>query len=174
MKTNNIYSYLFLTLILIFNVSHTFSHTIHIKYFNNVQFLLTHYSAIVATIILILLLNHITKKNLTNQHIYILLLLYLLDTYIIIVEGPHIYNIIIFLILLLLIMCFNYTYLSQTLKQNINYIIFFSGIALFFQIFEILNCEYILKNYNYFPFHIITELSAFIPICLLCKTFYKI
>jgi len=43
-----------------------------------------------------------------------------------------------------------------------------------YQIFEIINCQYILKNFNYFPFHIITEFSACIPIYLLCNSFYKI
>jgi hypothetical protein len=174
LKSNNLYSRLFLASILIFNIFHTFSHTIHIKFFKNSQFLLTHFSAIVSTIFFLLLLNHITKKKLMNWQIYTLLFLYLFDIYIITQEVSHIYNIIIFLILLFLIMLFNYNYLSGKIKQSIIYIIFFSSIVLFFQIFEIFNCQYILKNFNYFPFHIITEFSAFIPIYLLCNSFYTI
>ena len=71
-------------------------------------------------------------------------------------------------------MGFYYNYLSDKIKQSIIYIIFFSTVVLFLQIFEIFNCEFILKKFNYFPFHIITEMSAFIPIYLLCNSFYKI
>uniref|UniRef100_A0A6C0HI29 Haemolysin-III related n=1 Tax=viral metagenome TaxID=1070528 RepID=A0A6C0HI29_9ZZZZ len=174
LKSNNLYSRLFLVSILIFNIFHTFSHTTHVKNFKHSQFFLTHFSAIGSTLFFLLLLNHVTKKKLMNWQIYTLLFLYLFDIYIITQKVSHIYNIITFLILLFLIMLFNYSYLSGNIKQSIIYIIFFSAVVLFFQIFEIINCQYILKNFNYFPFHIITEFSACIPIYLLCNSFYKI
>jgi hypothetical protein len=174
LKSNNLYSSMFLITILIFNIFHTFSHSIHIKYFKNSQFLFTHFSAITSSMVFLLLLNHITKKKLPNWQIYILLFLYLFDVYIITQKVSHIYNIITFLLLLFLIMIFYYNYLSGKIKKSIIYIIFFSAVVLFFQIFEIYNCQYILKNFNYFPFHIITETAAFIPIYLLCNSFYKI
>ena len=174
LNSNNLYSRMFLTTILIFNIIHTFSHTIHLNFLKNGQFFLTHFSAIGSTLFLLLLLNHITKKTPLQWQIYILLFLYLFDIYLVTQGVSHVYNIITFLILLFLIMIFYYKHLSHNIKQNIIYIILFSSIVLFFQIFEIINCQYILKNFNYFPFHIITEISAFIPIYLLCSSFYKI
>ena len=174
LQTNNLYSTMFLTSILIFNIFHTFSHAIHVKFLKNGQFLLTHFSAIISTLFFILLLNNITKKKIIKWQIYTLLFLYLFDIFLITQEVSHIYNIITFITLLFLIMIFFYNYLSGKIKQSIIYIIFFSSIVLFFQIFEIINCQYILMNFNYFPFHIIIEISAFIPIYLLCSSFYRI
>jgi len=173
LKSNNIYSKLFLLSILVFNIFHTFSHTMHIKNLKNSQFLLTHFSAIISTFFLIILLNYITKKNINLFQILFLIFLYLFDIFLIISNTSHIYNIIIFMIILFIIMIFYYNFLSNTIKKYIIYIIIFSIIVLFFQVFEILNCEYILQNFKNFPFHIITESSAFIPITLLCYTFYK-
>jgi hypothetical protein len=174
LKSNNLYSRLFLLSILIFNIFHTFSHALHVKLVKNGQFLLTHFSAIISSLFFILLLNHITKQKLLTWQFCILLFLYVFDIYIITQNFSHIYNIITFLIILFLIMIFNYHLLSRKLKEKIIYIIFFSAIVLFFQIFEIFNCQYILENFKNFPFHIITEISAYIPIYLLCDSFYKI
>jgi hypothetical protein len=174
LKSNNLYSRLFLLSILIFNIFHTFSHALHVKLVKNGQFLLTHFSAIISSLFFILLLNHITKQKLLTWQFCILLFLYVFDIYIITQNFSHIYNIITFLIILFLIMIFNYHLLSRKLKEKIIYIIFFSAIVLFFQIFEIFNCQYILENFKNFPFHIMTEISAYIPIFLLCNSFYKI
>ena len=174
LKSNNLYSRLFLSSILIFNIFHTFSHTLHVKILKNGQFLLTHFSAIISSLCFILLLNHITKKTLVPWQFYTLLFLYIFDIYLITQNFSHIYNIITILIILFLIMIFNYHLLSGKLKEKIIYIIFFSAVVLFFQIFEIFNCQYILENFKNFPFHIMTEISAYIPIFLLCNSFYKI
>ena len=174
LKSNNLYSRLFLLSILIFNIFHTFSHALHFKLLKNGQFLLTHFSAIISTFFFILLLTHITKKKLLAWQFYVLLFLYIFDIYIISQKISHIYNIITFLIVLFLIMIFYYPLLSGKFKKKIIYIIFFSAVVLFFQIFEIFNCQYILENFKNFPFHIMTEISAYIPIYLLCDSFYKI
>jgi hypothetical protein len=174
LKSNNLYSTIFLTSILIFNIFHTFSHTIHVKLLKNGQFLLTHFSAIFSSLVFILLLNYITKKKPLKWQFYTLLFLYIFDIYLITKNVSHIYNIITFLILLFLIMIFYYNFLSDKIKQNIIYIILFSFLVFFFQIFEIFNCQFILENFKDFPFHIMTELSACIPIYLLCNSFYKI
>ena len=60
-QSNNLYSRLFLFTILVFNGFHTLSHTIHIKELKNYQFLLTHYSSVISTFFLIVMLNYITK-----------------------------------------------------------------------------------------------------------------
>jgi hypothetical protein len=165
---------MFLASVLIFNIFHTFSHTIHIKNFKNGQFYLTHFSAIVSTMFFIVLLNAVTKTNLVGWQIFTLLFLYIFDIYLISQNVSHIYNIITFLLLLFLIMIFYYSFLSDKIKQNIIYIILFSLLVLSFQIFEIFNCKFILENFKGFPLHIITEISACGPIYLLCDTFYEI
>ena len=174
LNSNNNYSKLFLFSLLLFNLFHTLSHSIHLENFSNYQFLFTHFSAICSTFILLFMLNHITNKNIESHYLYLLLFLYLFDIFLITINVSHIYNIIIFMIILFFIIIYYYNFLSCNLQQNLIYIILFSLLTLFFQVFEILNCEYILQNYENFPFHIINEISAFIPIVLLCYSFYII
>ena len=69
---------------------------------------------------------------------------------------------------------FYYRFLPTNIKRNILYIIVFSLFVLGIQINEIINCQSMLEKYPNFPFHVIVEISVFIPIMLLCYSFYKI
>ena len=171
-NSNNIYSRLFLFSVLIFNIFHTISHSIHIN--NNSQFLCTHMSAIVSTFFLFFMLEYITKKRINSEYLFLLLLLYALDIYLINIKTSHIYNIIIFILILCSIFIFYYNFLPNNFKKNINYIIILSLLTLFFQIVEITYCKTILEQFNNFPFHIITETFGLISITVLCYSFYKI
>jgi hypothetical protein len=171
-NSNNIYSKLFLISLLIFNIFHTLSHSIHIN--NNSQFMFTHASAIISTFFLFFMLEYITKKKINFKELFLLLLLYVFDIYLINKNASHIYNIIIFMLILFSIFIFYYDFISNNLKKNIKYIIFFSILTLFFQIFEILYCKKILEQFNNFPLHIITETFGLISITFLCYSFYKI
>ena len=172
--SDNIYSKLFLSMVLIFNISHTFSHSIHLEKFGNLHFLLSHYSAIISTVFLLLLLNKITKTIPPTFIVYLLVGLYLIDSIFILCDVSHIYNIAVFLLILILIICFYYNLLPKVIKHNIQYIVFFSLLAFIFQLFEIYNCNKILEEYPNFPFHIIVEMTVFFPVLLICKSFYKV
>lgn len=174
LQSNNLYSRLFLISILLFNILHTLSHSIHINNFKNIQFLLTHYSAIFSSFFLLLLLSNTTNYTLKLWQKIGLLFLYLFDAILIYYDVSHIYNIIIFLIILFSIMIFFYKYLSTKIRQNIKYIIGFSCLVLFIDIIEINFCESLLKKYGNIPIHTILEITAFIPIILICYSFYKI
>jgi hypothetical protein len=171
-KSTNVYSRVFLTSILIFNAFHTFSHTIHINLYKNLQFLLTHFSAIASTIAFLFLLHFITKKALQTWQICTLVLFYLIDVGLIFLNVSHIYNITVFLIILFSILLFYYPSMPKVIQKNVWYIIGFSCIVLTFRIFEILNCQFILREFQGFPFHTLTEISATIPIFLLCYSFH--
>ena len=173
-KSDNFYSKLFLFSILLFNLFHTFSHFTHIKSEYNIQFYLTHFSAIFATVCLLLLLQKMTNQSLKPYYLYLLILLYIIDVTLIIYGVSHIYNIILFIILLFIIMILYYPYTSIMVQTNIKYIIGLSMITLFCQIIEVQYCKKMLECIPGFPFHIIVEISAFFPILLLCLTFYKI
>lgn len=173
-KSNNFYSKLFLFSVLLFNAFHTFSHFTHIKNEYNIQFLLTHFSAIFSTLCLILLLQKMTNQYLDSYYLYLLISFYIFDIILIIYNISHIYNIILFMFILFFVMLFFYGYLSGKIQRNIKYIIGFSLIVLFFQIIEIQYCKKMLEFIPGFPFHSIVELSAFFPIILLCRTFYNV
>jgi len=174
LQSNNLYSRLFFFSLLLFNIFHTLSHAIHVSNFKNIQFLLTHYSAILSSFFLLCLLSNITKYTLKPYQIIGLVSLLLFDIILIYYDISHVYNIIVFLIILFSIMIIFYKYLSRKIKQNIVVIIGFSCLVLFFQINEIIFCESLLQKYGNIPFHTILEASAFIPIILLCYSFYKI
>lgn len=173
-KSENFYSQLFLFSVLLFNAFHTFSHFTHIKGEYNIQFLFTHFSAIFATLCLLLLFQKMTSMKLESSYLYSLILLYVIDTLLIIYGVSHIYNIILFIIILSMIMILYYPYTPTKVQTNIKYIIGLSLITLFCQIIEIQYCKKMLEFIPGFPFHLIVETSAFFPILLLCKTFYKI
>jgi hypothetical protein len=174
LQSNNLYSRLFLFFVLLFNIFHTLSHAIHVSNFKIIQFLLTHYSAILSSFFLLCLLTNITKYTLKPFQKIGLLCLYLFDVILIYYDVSHLYNIIVFLMILFSIMIIFYKYLSTKIKQNIVVIIGFSCLVLFIDIIEINFCESLLQKYGNIPFHTILEASAFIPIILLCYSFYKI
>jgi hypothetical protein len=173
-KSNNFYSQLFLFSLLLLNTFHTFSHFTHIESEYHIQFLLTHFSAIFGSLCLLLLLQNITGRSLDLYYIYVLSLLYFIDVVLIMYDVSHIYNIILFIIILCMIMILYYPYTPTIVKTNIKYIIGLTLITLFFMIIEVQYCKKMLEFIPGFPFHSIVELSAFFPITLLCKTFYKI
>jgi len=172
--SNNVYSQMFLSSVFVFNVFHTFSHLKHLKTWHQYQFLLTHYSAVISTIFLILLMAKITNSNLQQWQLFLLVVIYFFDTYLIVQKVSNIYNIVIFLILLFLIMLFHYSLLSNEMQQSVLNLIGFASLVLLFQLIEIYNCDNILEKHNNFPFHVVTEISACIPIYLLCRTFFKL
>jgi len=174
LNSNNLYSRLFLFFLLLFNIFHTFSHAIHISSIKNIQFLLTHYSAVLSSFFLFYLLSNITKYTLKLYQLIGLLFLLFFDIILCYYDVSHIYNIIIFLIILFSILIIFYKYLSKKIQQNIKYIIGFGFLALVIDIIEILFCQSLLQKYGNIPFHSILELSAYIPTILLCYSFYRI
>jgi hypothetical protein len=174
LNSNNLYSRLFLFFLLLFNIFHTFSHAIHISSIKNIQFLLTHYSAVLSSFFLFYLLSNITKYTLKPYQLIGLLFLLFFDIILCYYDVSHIYNIIIFLIILFSILIIFYKYLSKKIQQNIKYIIGFGFLALVIDIIEILFCQSLLQKYGNIPFHSILELSAYIPTILLCYSFYRI
>jgi len=174
LQSNNLYSRLFLFSILIFNIFHTFSHAIHISSIKNIQFLLTHYSAVLSSFFLFCLLSNITKYTLKQYQIIGLLSLLIFDIILIYYGVSHLYNIIVFLIILFSILTIFYKYLSNDMKKNIKYVIGFSFLAIFIDINEIISCQSLLQKYGNIPFHSITEIFISIPIILVCYSFYRI
>lgn len=174
LKSDNPYSRLFLFSVFLFNAFHTFSHLTHIKSEWNIQFLLTHFSAIFASVCLLLLFQKITKRNLDPMYLYLLGFLYIMDVVLIMYDVSHFYNIIIFIVILSLAMILYYPYTSSKIQTNIKYIIGLTFVTLFFMIIEVQYCKKMLEVIPGFPFHSIVELSSFVPIILLCRTFYKL
>lgn len=174
LKSDTPYSRLFLFSVFLFNAFHTFSHLTHIKSEWNIQFLLTHFSAIFASVCLFLLFQKITKRNLDPMYLYLLGFLYIMDVVLIMYDVSHIYNIITFIVILSLAMILYYPYTSSKIQTNIKYIIGLSFVTLFLQIIELKYCKKMLEFIPGFPVHSIVELSSFVPIILLCRTFYKL
>jgi hypothetical protein len=174
LQSNHFYSTLFLFSVFAFSAFHTFSHFTHIESKYNIQFLFTHFSAIFATFCLLLLFQYITKRSLHPVYWCGLGFLYILDMILIRYGVSHIYNILLFVVILFMIMVLYYPYTSIQIQTNIKYIIGLSLITVFLQIIEVKYCKKMLEWVPGFPFHSVVEISAFFPIFFLCNTFYRI
>jgi hypothetical protein len=171
LKSDNVYSTMFLASVFIFSLFHTLSHAFHIDD-SSIQFLLTHLSAIVSSLLLVRLLQYVTSYFLNSWQTIGLLCLYLIDFSLIYYNVSHIYNILVFLVILFSIMGIFYKYTPIKTKLNIMYIIGFSCITLFFECIEVVFCQSLLQKYGAIPFHTLVELFGGISIVLLCNSFY--
>lgn len=171
-KTKSTHSKLLLFNIFMFGLAHTFSHLTHID--GNIQFLITHFTAIVSTLFLLNVLIKITDRIPTQTFLAILFFALFFDLLMVIEYMPHIYNILSFILILGYIIIYYYHLLPNTIKENMYYILYLIIFLFGLQINEINNCKKMLEIMPHFPFHIIIELVTMIPIYLLCLSFYNV
>jgi len=170
-KTQTTHAFLLLFSLLLFDISHTFSHFTHIK--SKLQITLVH--------VLAYLLNfaffYALYKH-TNQVPSMLFLLFLFcivsfDVYAFFNLSLLFY---IFTQILFFFSVFFYYYsaLTSNMKRRLNILLFFIGLVYLGFINEAMNCKKMLTRYPTFPFHAIIECIIFIAVYFFCLTFYTI
>jgi len=164
---NTFSSRLFIFALLIFNLFHTSSHYMHIENAKNIQFLLTHFSAIFASLTLVYLLY--CKTNHPPPNLYLLTALYLFDIFLISMNYPHIVNIITFVIILVYIIATYYRHFSRQIQEKCRLIAAATILTLIIQLLEIKYCHTLLQLLPNFPFHILVEIVGGVAIYLLCS-----
>ena len=169
--TKNTYTFLFLFSLFIFEVFHTFSHSIHIK--GKLLYTITHIAAVFVNIAFFSLLYHYTNKLPNIYYLLFLVGIIIVDIYCFF-NLSFIYFVLTQFILFISILCYYYPYLSNQIKHNIHLIILFTFIIYIFIINEKINCKRMLKIFPTFPFHIIIETLGIVPIYLLSSTFYNL
>lgn len=170
--TKSIHSFLFIFSVLLFELSHTFSHIIHIS--GGFQFILTHILALITLFTLFNLLYNYTKVLPNILYFFICGIIFCIDLFFLIQKYPFVYNVFAYAILFLIVLFSYFNYLPKYIQRNFYYIFLSILLFSFFEINEILNCDIMLKMFPTFPFHIFIELSGLIPVYFVCKSFYNL
>ena len=170
-KTKNIYAFILLSSILIFEIFHVFSHCVHIK--GNIQTNVIHFLAYLINFSFFSLFYNYTNTLPHYGFIIYLLLLICFDIYSIFNLSIVYYfasQSIIFVSLLL----FYYPLFPKYIQNAINTIIILV-IAIVGLIFnEKYNCNKMLEAYPQFPFHILIEILGIYLFYVICSNFYKL
>ena len=162
-------SFILILSLFLFEVYHTFSHSIHIP--GNVQINVTHFLAYVINFSLLYFFKEYSSNLPHNNFLVFYVLLIFFDIY-----AFNNLNIVFYLftqaLLFLSVLIYNYNFLPDELKKYIPFIfIIIASIILLF-INEIYNCEKLIKKYPKIPFHVGIEILGLILFYLICKNFY--
>ena len=156
--------------ILLFELSHTFSHFIHIP--GRMEFLVTHgLSFIVLASIFIIFITK-TKRYPPDIILSIIAILVVLDAWVIYQKMAFILNILTLITIFFLGLGFYYFYLPADKKKLIFYLGLASLLFLVIEINETFHCQQMLAWFPGFPFHILVELSGILPVYFICRLFY--
>jgi hypothetical protein len=169
LQTKSSHAFLLLLALLIFELFHTFSHSIHIK--GTFQYTITHIAGFLFNVALLNFLYRHTKVFPTPHYIALLCGILVCDLYAFF-NLSFIYFILTQICLFLAILFFYYPLLNSSVKTNLNVILaslFFIYVAF---VNEKMNCESMLRKFPNFPFHVIIEAFSIVPIFILSKTFY--
>ena len=168
-QTKNKYSFFLLFSILLFELFHTFSHSVHLN--STIQTNITHLLAY-----LVNFAYFITLYNYSHQFPSSLFLGYLA---IIIIFDLYAFNKLSFMyyltsqfLLFFSLFIYYYRYFSKSMKSRIPIIFGLVFLVLLLFLNESMNCEKMLKLFPHFPFHILIEMSAVVIAYNICKVFY--
>jgi hypothetical protein len=174
MKTKTFHGFLLIGSILLFELFHTFSHTVHLKNIYYLQTKILHSLALVVNASLIYTLYKYSKKDLPMNLVLFIILLLVFDNYAF--KNLHIsYYINTQIIIFFSIIYYYYPYIKKFFtsdKIKLYTIGFIVGYLAFMN--ETVNGEYIMNHYSNIPFHIIVEISVFILFYAFVSSLYKI
>ena len=150
-------SKLLLFSILLFELFHTFSHTIHLN--NNSQILITHILAYIVNICFLYALYSYSKVFPNKIFIFYLMIIVLFDIYAFI-KLPFIFYLSTQFLIFISLFLYYYKYFTKEIKNRIPFIFILTIFILLLFINESYNCNKMLDSYNWFPFHIFIEIIA--------------
>ncbi len=169
-KSKSKQSFYLLLSFFLFELFHTFSHSIHIP--GKFQLIIIH---LLAYLINTFLFNFFYKRNNTYPNKYFILILAFLFCFDII--GLIFNKFFIFfstqVAVFLLILFYYKNDFEQISSNKLKYIIIISLLITLLVLNEILNCQKMLKKYPNFPFHIIIEILGILLIYIICKNFAR-
>ena len=168
--TQNIYPFLLILSLLIFECVHTFSHVIHLE--SHIQNNITHCIGYMINIFFIL-----TLYNYTNHPPHIYFLIYLLGLIIIdiyfFMNLSFMYYFSSSMIIFFSIFIYYYNYIPQNKKVYLVAILLL-GLSIVVLLYnEKYNCKDMLSKYPEVPFHAFLELNGAFIFYFLCKFFYQ-
>lgn len=170
-KTKNRYSFFLLFSILLFELFHTCSHSIHLK--SGIQIVVTHLLAY-----LVNFAYFISLYNYSNIFPSIWFILYIccviaFDIYAFI-NLSFMYYITSQFLIFFSLFSYYYKYFGEKMKRKIPFIFGLVLLVLLLFLNESINCKKMLSVFPNFPFHILIEIVASVIVYNICKIFYKL
>jgi hypothetical protein len=170
-KTQTLHAFILLFSLLLFDLSHTYSHFIHIK--SSIQITLVHVLAYILNFAFLYALYKYTNKLPSFQLIIFLILILSFDIYAFF-NLSLLYYIFTQILFFFSIFIYYYGSLSKSMKKRLNILLILIGIIYLGFINEAFNCKRMLEIFPNFPFHAIIEILILFAVYFFSLTFYKI
>ena len=170
-KTRTLHAFILLFSLLLFDLSHTFSHFIHIK--SSIQIIFVHVLAYILNFAFLYALYKYTNKLLSIPLIIFLIVILSFDIYAFF-NLSLLYYIFTQILFFFSIFIYYYRFLSKSMKSRLNILLILIGIIYLGFINEAFNCKKMLEMYSNFPFHAIIEMLILFAVYFFCLTFYSI
>jgi hypothetical protein len=170
-KTQTLHAFILFFSLLLFDLSHTFSHFVHIK--PGVQITLVHVLAYFLNFSFFYALYKYTKKKPSITLIIFLIIVLSFDIYAYF-NLSLLYYIFTQIIFFFAIFIYYYSSLPQNMKQKLNILLIIIGIIYIGFINEAYNCKRMLEKFPNFPFHAIIEILILCAVYIFSITFYNI
>ena len=169
--TKNNSSRLLLFSILLFELFHTFSHTIHLN--NNSQIIITHLLAYFVNFCYLYALYIYSNIFPNKIFLFYLSFVILFDLYAF-QKLPFIFYLSSQFLIFISLFLYYYKYFSNDIKKKIPLIFILTLLILLLFINESYNCKKMLDKYNWFPFHILIEITAIFIVYNISNIFSKL
>jgi len=170
-NTRTLHAFLLLFSLLLFDLSHTFSHFIHIK--SSIQITLVHVLAYILNFAFLYALYKYTNKLPSITLSIFLLLVLTFDVYAFF-NLSLLYYLFTQILFFFSIFIYYFGSLSKSMNKNLNILLCLIGVIYLGFINEVFNCKRMLEIYPSFPFHAIIELIILFAIYFFSLTFYNI
>ena len=170
-KVHTLHAFLLLFSLLLFDISHTFSHFIHIN--PGIQIKLVHVLAYFLNFAFFYALYKCTKKVPCIPFIIFLIIILLFDIYAFF-NLSLLYYLFTQILFFFSIFIYYYQSLPKSMKQNLNILLIIIGMIYLGFVNEVFNCKKMLEKFPNFPFHAIIELLSLFAVYFFSVSFYNI
>ena len=170
-KTHTLHGFMLLFSLLLFDLSHTFSHFIHVK--PGIQITLVHVLAYFLNFSFFYALYKYTKKIPSISLIIFLIIILVIDIYAFF-NLSLLYYIFTQILFFFSIFIYYYSSLSNTMKKRLNILLVIIGIIYLGFINEAFNCKKMLEKFPNFPFHALIEILILFAVYFFSLSFYNI
>ena len=170
-KTKTAHAFLLLFLLLLFDISHTFSHFVHVP--SKIQVTLVHVLAYLLNFAFIYALYKHTKKAPTLPLVLFLAAVIAFDIYAFF-NLSLLYYLFTQILFFFSIFFYYYGALHKGMKNNLKMMLVFIGLVYAGFVNEAFNCKAMLAQFPNFPFHAIIEIFSLFAVYYFCQTFHKI
>jgi len=170
-KAKTFHATVLLVGLLLFDLSHTFSHFVHIQ--SSVQITLVHVLAYVLNFSFLYALYKHTKIQPSASLLVFLFLVLAVDVYAFF-HLSLLYYLFTQILFFFSVLFYYYRHLNKTIQNTLHISIFLIGIVYLGFINEIFNCKKMLRAFPEFPFHAIVEIIILFAVYFVCLSFYKL